>query len=56
MVQAEVHAPMEPEVPIEAHKPNESFDQMRHPPTPGDLVEHETEVPDPLEVPVDTPQ
>ena len=55
-MQAEVHAPMEPEVQTEAHKPNGPFDQVRHPPTPEDPVEQETEVPEPLQVPVDTPQ
>ena len=56
MQAAEVHAPMEPEVQIEAHKSNEPFDQVRHPPTPQDLVEQETGVPEPLQVPIDTPQ
>ena len=35
MVQAEVHAsmePPEPEVLIEAQKPDEALDQVRHPP------------------------
>ena len=52
-MQAEVHAPMEPpeaEVPIEAKKPDEALDQVRHPPTPEDPVEQETKVPEPLQV------
>ena len=59
MVQAEVHAPMEPpepEVPIEAQKPDEAFNQVRHPPTPVDPVEQETEVSEPLQVSIVTPQ
>ena len=56
VVEAEVHAPIEPEVPIEAHKPIEPFDEMRHPSTPEDHAEQETEVPEPLQVPIDTPQ
>ena len=59
VVQAEVHAPMEPpepEVPIEAQKSDEPLDQVRHPPTPGDPIKQETEVPEPLQVPIVTPQ
>ena len=60
VVQAEVHAtvePPEPEVPIEAQKPNEPLDQEIHPPTPEDPVEQETEeVPEPLQIPIVTPQ
>ena len=59
MVKAEVHAPMEPpkpEVPNEAQKPDEPLDQLRYPPTPEDSVEQETEVPEPLQVPIVTPQ
>ena len=59
MVQAEVHAPMElpePGVPIEAQKPDEPLDQVRHPPTPGYPVEQATEVPEPLQVPIVAPQ
>ena len=58
-MQAEVHAPMEPpepEVPIEAQKSDELLDQVRHPPTPEYLVEQDTEVPEPLQVPIVTPQ
>ena len=58
-MQAEVHVPMEPpepEVLIEAQKPDEPFDQMRYPPTPEDPVEQETEVPEPLQLPIVTPQ
>ena len=60
VVQVEVHAlmePPEPEVPIEAQRPDESLDQERHPPTPEDPVEQETEeVPYPLQVSIVTPQ
>ena len=55
VVQAEVHAPMdppEPEVPTEAQKPGKALDQVKHPPTPKDQVEQETEVPEPLQVPI----
>ena len=58
VVQAEVHAPLEPpepEVPIEAQKPDEALHQVRHPPTPKDPVEQETEVPEPLQVPYSNP-
>ena len=54
MVQAEVHAPMEPpepEVPIEAQKPDEALDHVRYPPTPEDPAEQGTEVPEALQVP-----
>ena len=58
VVQAEVHAPMEPpepEVPIEAQTSDEPMDQVRHPPTPDDPIKKETEVPEPLQVPIVTP-
>ena len=58
-MQAEVHAPMkplEPEVPIDPQKIDEPMDQVTHPPTPEDPVEHETEVPEPLQVPIITQQ
>ena len=51
VVQAEVHAPMEPsepKVPIDAQKIDEHLDQVKHPPTPEDPVEQETEVPEEL--------
>ena len=50
MVQAEVHAPMEPPEPkvlIDAQKTDEPLDQVKHPPTPEDPVEQETEIPEP---------
>ena len=53
VVQPEVHAPMEPpepEVLIEAQKADEALDQVRHAPTPRDLVEKETEVPEPKQM------
>ena len=59
MVQAEVHAPMEPsepKIPIDAQKTYEPMDQVKHPPTPEVPVEQETEVPEPLQVPIVTPQ
>ena len=55
----EENAPMELqelEVPIEAQKSDEPLDQVRHPPTAEDPVEQETEVPEPLQVPIITPQ
>ena len=59
-MQAEVHAPMEPsepKVPIDAQKIDEPLDQVKHPPTPEDPVEQETEVPEePLQVPIVTQQ
>ena len=48
MVHAEVYAPMEPpeaEVSTVAQTPDEAFNQVRHPPTPKDPVQEETEVP-----------
>ena len=55
MVQAEVHAPMDPlelEVPIDTQKIDEPMDQGNPPPTPEESVEQETEVPEePLQVP-----
>ena len=59
VVQAEVHAPMEPsepEVPIEAQKPDEPLDQLRYLPTAEDPVEQEIEVLEPMQVPIVTPQ
>ena len=55
MVQAEVHAPMEPsepKVPIDAQKIDEPMDQVKHPPIPEDPVEQEPEVSEPLQVPI----
>ena len=56
MVQAEVHAPMEPlqpKVPTDAQKIDEHMDQVKHPPTSEDPVEQETELPEePLQVPI----
>ena len=55
MVHAKVHAPIEPpepEFPSEAQMPDEAFDQVRHPPTPKDPVEEETEVPELLQLPI----
>ena len=59
VVQADVHAPMEPseqEVPFEGQKPDKALDQVRHPPTPGDLVEPETDILEPLLVSIVAPQ
>ena len=59
VMQAEVHAPMEPpepEVPTEVQKSDEPLDQVRHPNTPEDPVEQETEVSEPLQVPIVIPQ
>ena len=60
VVQAEVHAPMEPlepEVPIDPQKIDEPLDQGNPPPTPEESVEQETEVPEePLQVPIVTQQ
>ena len=60
MVQAEIHAPMEPlkpEVPIDPQKIDEPLDQGNPPPTPKESVEQETEVPEePLQVPIVTQQ
>ena len=60
MVQAEVHAPMEPSeqnIPTDAQKIDEPMDQVKDAPTPEDPVEQETEVPEePLHVPVVTQQ
>ena len=55
----QVHAPMEPpepEIPIDAQKTDEPLDQVKHPPTSEDPVEQETEVPEPLQVSIVTPQ
>ena len=56
VVQAEVHAPMEPlqpKVPTDAQKIDEHTDQVKHPPIPEDPVEQETELPEePLQVPI----
>ena len=59
VVQAKAHAPMqppEPEVPIEAQKPDEALVQVRHSLTPENPFEQETEVPELLQVPIVTPQ
>ena len=51
MVQAEVHAtmePSEPKVPSDAQKIDEPMDQVKHPPTQEDPVEQETKVPEEL--------
>ena len=60
MVQAEVHAPMEPlepEIPIDPQKIDEPLDQGNNPPTPEESLEQETEVPEePLQVPIVTQQ
>ena len=40
-----------PEVPIEAQMPDEVLDQVRHPPTPKDPVEEETELTELLQLP-----
>ena len=59
MVQADIHAPMEPlepEVSIEPQMPDKALDQVGQPPTPEDPVEQKTEVPEPLKVPIVTPQ
>ena len=60
VVQAEVHAPMEPlepEVPTDPQKINEPLDQGNPPPTPEDSVEQEAKVPEePLQVPIVTHQ
>ena len=59
VVQAEGCGPMEPpepEVPNDAQKTNEPLDQVRHPPTAEDPVEQETEIPEPLQVPIVRPQ
>ena len=56
VVQAEVHAPMEPlepEVPIDPQKIDEPLDQGNPPPTPEESVEQEADVPEePLQVPI----
>ena len=47
MVHTKVHAPMEPpepEVPTEIQMPDEPLDHVRHPSTPKDPVEEETQV------------
>ena len=60
VVQAEVHAPIEPsepKVPIDALKIDEPMDQGNPPPTPEESVEQENEVPEePLQVPIVTQQ
>ena len=60
VVHAEVHAPMEPlepEVPIDPHKIDETLDQGNPPPTPEESAEQEAEVPEePLQVPIITHQ
>ena len=60
VVQAEVHAPMEPlepEVPIDPQKIDELLDQGNPPPTPEESVEQKAEVPEkPLQVPLVTQQ
>ena len=59
VVQAEVHAPMEPselKVPMDAPKIDEPMDEVKDTPTPEDPVKQETEVPEPLQVPLVTPQ
>ena len=59
VVHAEVHSPMEPLEPkilIDTQKIDEPMDQVKHPPIPEDPVEQETEVPQPLQVPIVTQQ
>ena len=59
VVHAEVHAPMEtpePEVQIENQMADEALAQVRHPLTPKDPVEEETEVLEPLQLPIVPPQ
>ena len=62
VVQAEVHAPMEPlepEVPVDPQRIDEPLDQDQGnpPPTPEESVEQEAEVPEePLQVPIVTHQ
>ena len=59
MVQAEVYAPMEPPEPeflAEAQKPDEALDQVGQSPTPDGTVDQEPEVPEPLQIPMVTPQ
>ena len=59
MVQVVVHAPMEPpepDVPTEDQMPDEALDQVGHPHIPEDSVEKQSEVPEPLQVPIVTPQ
>ena len=41
---------------IDAQKIDELMDQVKHPPTPGDPIEQETGVPEPLQVPIVIPQ
>ena len=60
MVQAEIHAPIEPlelEVPTDPQKIDKPLDQGNTPPTPEESVEQETEVlEEPLQVPIVTQQ
>ena len=59
MVHSEVHAPAEspePEVSIKAQMTDEALDQVEHPPTPEDPVQQETEVSEPLQIPIVPPQ
>ena len=59
VVHAEVHAPMEPpesEVIIETQMPDKALGQVGHPPTPEDPDEQETEIAEPLHVPIIPPQ
>ena len=48
--------PLEPEVPIDAQKTDEPLNQVKHPRTPEDPVEQGTEIPEPLQVLIVTPQ
>ena len=48
--------PPEPEAPIKTQMPDEALDQVRHPPTPNEPAEQDTEVPGPLQLPIVPPQ
>ena len=59
VVHTEVHAPMEPQEPevlIEVQKPDKALDQVGHPPTSEDPSKQETEVAEPLQLPIIPPQ
>ena len=59
VMHGEVHAsiePPEPEIPIESQVPDEALDQVGYPPTPEDPVEQETEVSEPLNLCIVSPQ
>ena len=45
----------EPDVPAKAQIPDEALNQVRHLPIPKDPVEKETEVPEPLHLPIVPP-